>query len=419
MKKFFYKKNRYVFEKYNKNYFVLINTENNTLFLYDKDLKVIWDVLDSANNTVDICSILISKGYEITNEEICSIIEELAKLDLIKCDHIKENLEYIKENNQLEKYINECTRNSIPTVIQIELTNKCNLKCIHCYHDENLDSLSIDELSKFFAQIKNSQFVKITLTGGEVGILPYWKDVVKVAEENGFIVTILSTLTNMNRQDLDFLISDNIYAIQTSIYGSNSNFHEKITKTENSFYKTLNGLKYLKEKGCNVSATCTVMKENFDDIINIKKLMHILDINIIFDYRILESRNNTKNIKDMLINSQEYKYLEKHGIFQKKEKIICTACCHRIGISQKGEIFACPSLRVPLGNMKRDNLIKIVNSDFFKKLEKDVKAYYPEECLRCDYDKFCTKCPGYMWKEGYISNEVSKNLCAHTKISCS
>ena len=44
----------------------------------------------------------------------------------------------------------------LPYRYALVLTNKCNLKCEHCFHDEEVHSLSFQEINKLFIQLKNS-----------------------------------------------------------------------------------------------------------------------------------------------------------------------------------------------------------------------------------------------------------------------
>ncbi len=55
--------------------------------------------------------------------------------------------------------------------IEISLTNKCNLRCLYCYHfgsdNEKGEELLVEEWLKFFKELKENSVMEVTLAGGE------------------------------------------------------------------------------------------------------------------------------------------------------------------------------------------------------------------------------------------------------------
>lgn len=413
-----FEKSIYAFEKFNEYYLVIVNVKHNSLFVYDKDVRVIWNLINEKTMLDNLYDKLIIMGYKLEKKELYDIIDILAKSGILICDIIEEDLEYIKENNQLEDYCNECMSHIMPTTLHIELTNNCNLKCIHCFHDEIHNSLSFDELNELFGKLRKSQFVKVTLTGGEITTLPYWREIVKSAKRNGMIVSILSSFTLMDYSDVDFILDTNIHSIKTSLYGSTPEVHDSITGVKGSFKKTFNILNYMAEKEAPVAASCTIMKNNVEQILDLKNIIDKLGVKILFDYIISPSRSNTKDVEKISITSKEFKYFAEQGILQKPKRILCSACKYRIRISQTGEIYSCESLSVSLGNIRKDNLLDVINGAEIKKLAEKIAKYDPEECNGCKYDKYCTRCPALIWNKPPYENIHSELLCFYTKIAC-
>lgn len=406
------------FEKFNSKYLVLVNVEYNALFLYHKDVKIVWDLINEKTKFDTVLNELIKLGYKLEKKEVYSIIDNLSKNGLLVCNNIMEDIEHIKANNQLEKYCNDCLSQSIPTSIHLELTNECNLRCIHCFHDEEYNSLSFEEIDSLFQMLRNSQFIKITLTGGEFITLPYWKEILKSAKTNGLIISMLSNLTLISYDDIDFIDSINIHSIKTSLYGSNAEIHDNITKVKGSFEKTIKSLNYMVQKEIPVDVSWTIMKNNIEKVSDLKDFIKKLGVRIFFDERILPSRNDTKNPTVLSITNEEYKHFFDNGILNRPKKILCSACRDKIGINQIGEIYGCESLRISLGNIRKDNLLDVVNGKEFKELSKKILDYNPEECKNCKYDKYCTRCPAFVWDTHPYENIHSEISCMHTKTAC-
>lgn len=413
-----FEKSIYAFEKFNDNYLVIVNVKHNSLFIYENDVRVIWDLINEKTILDNLYDKLIIMGYKLDKKELYEIIALLAKSGILVCDSIEVDLEYIKENNQLQDYCEEGICNNLSTILQIELTNNCNLKCIHCFHDEKYNSLSFDELNELFGKLKNSQFIKVTLTGGEITTHPYWREIVKSAKRNGMIVSILSNFTLMDCSDVDFIVDTNIYSIKTSLYGSTPETHDNITKVKGSFDKTYEIIKYMSEKKVPVAVSCTIMKNNVEQILDLRNMIDKLGVKIQFGYKIFPSRNNTKDVEKMLISSNEFKYFAEFGILQKPQKILCYACKHRIRISQTGEIYSCTALNVSSGNIRKADFLDVINGNEMKELAEKVAKYDPNECNGCKYDKYCTRCPALIWNKPPYENVHSQLMCLYTKVAC-
>lgn len=406
------------FEKFNERYLVIVNIKHNALFTYDKDVKVIWDLINEKTTLEHLFLCLLELGYDLEEEDLYDIIENMSKNGILICDTIKEDVQFIKANNTLQDYCDSCATDTMPTHLHIELTNKCNLKCIHCFHDEIHQSLSFEELDNFFESIKQSQFIHVTLSGGEVGLHPEWKKIVNSAKKNGLIPSILSSLTLMTQSDVDFMIDSNIYAAQTSLYGATPEMHDSITGVDGSFGRTLSVIKYMTEKKLNMNVSCIIMKNNVSEVFELKEMMDQLGVKISFDYRVLPSRNNTKSVERLSITNKEFKDIAAHGLLNKPTKIPCAACQFRLSINQRGDIRGCEFLNVSIGNIKKDHLIDVIQGEQFKTLVDNISKYDPEHCYSCEHEEICTRCPALVWDNKQCENIHTEAMCLYTKIAC-
>ena len=64
--------------------------------------------------------------------------------------------------------------------LYIELTNRCNLKCAHCYNDSNNGicfDLPFDNITDMLEYAKECKLKSIALSGGEALLYPHISDV--------------------------------------------------------------------------------------------------------------------------------------------------------------------------------------------------------------------------------------------------
>ena len=65
---------------------------------------------------------------------------------------------------------------NIPLVAYIELTGRCNLRCIHCYFKpfNSKDELTLSEIKNIVDQLQNIGTLVIGFSGGEIFVRNDW-----------------------------------------------------------------------------------------------------------------------------------------------------------------------------------------------------------------------------------------------------
>lgn len=145
--------------------------------------------------------------------------------------------------------------------IQLDITNACNLRCVHCYHPhhKNDGALSLNEwneiLSQYKALVQKMRFrPSVVICGGEPlvspllwPILDFVKSEMPDAEicilSNGTLVTGATALKLQRYSQMRF---------QISLDGPDSDRHDQIRGLGN-FEKALRGVRTLREHGLKVN----------------------------------------------------------------------------------------------------------------------------------------------------------------------
>ena len=96
---------------------------------------------------------------------------ELEKLQLIGSDFLPKEYEFPK----IEKELN---------FVWLELTEACNLRCVHCYDgDEHMDNssekLTFEQWKDILSQLKKLDCKKVEFIGGEPPVYPHFFDLLK------------------------------------------------------------------------------------------------------------------------------------------------------------------------------------------------------------------------------------------------
>lgn len=383
MEKIIYFLENHIVEKKSNDYFILLNFKYNALFLFDKDVETFWNYLIKYNSLSNLYNNLSLLGYTNSIQEIKEIIILFSQLGIIKSNIQIEDIHIINEYNQLQEYCSSLSEKGIPTILQIELTNNCNLKCIHCYQDLDRTSLNKAKIIEVINQLSNTSIIKLTLTGGEVGLYDDWKEIVKVAQENNLMISMISNLTKFSESDLRF-IKDNHIEIKTSIYGNNPHTHDKITGVDGSYNSTLSRIKMLHRLNANLSIGYMIMKDNIHEVTTTKEFFEDMDIPIIFDVRLIPKRSGNVSVQTKLIDPKDLHKLLEDGIIQLPKKIHCSAFKYRLMIDSFGNLYGCDMLLAPAGNILKSSFLDNISSKKYLKLKEKVEKYNPITCNACN-----------------------------------
>lgn len=118
------------------------------------------------------------------------------------------------ENNFL-KVLN---RRRFPIYANLQLTYKCNFKCLHCYQTpiKNLPKkeLNIDEWMKIIDILKEQKTLLIHFTGGEVFTRKDFLDIYNYAYNNHFKIIISTNASLINDTIVDVFSEKSLIKFQ-------------------------------------------------------------------------------------------------------------------------------------------------------------------------------------------------------------
>lgn len=155
----------------------------------------------------------------------------------------------------------------------IEITNRCNLKCKHCYNESNAKCSSVMTLEDYKIAIDNLMTLgvnKVQVIGGE----PFFeqtslKDMLDYTIGKFQFIEIFTNGTLISQDWFNYLRNNHIH-MALSVYSYDRTIHDATTGCNGSWEKTVNTIKKLKEydipyRVCNVlMRDVTLGAENTD-----------------------------------------------------------------------------------------------------------------------------------------------------------
>jgi MoaA/NifB/PqqE/SkfB family radical SAM enzyme len=126
----------------------------------------------------------------------------------------------------------------------LEVTAKCNLRCVHCYSDSTPqrplhDSMTADDWNDMLEQAALLGCRAVQFIGGEPTMYPALGMLIERARELGFITVEVFTNGTIFKPKLKEVFLRHKVDLAFSVYASNSRTHDTVTKQVGSFDRTI------------------------------------------------------------------------------------------------------------------------------------------------------------------------------------
>lgn len=148
----------------------------------------------------------------------------------------------------------------------LELTNRCNLRCVHCYSDSHSgsghrDVLTTQDYENTMRQAFDLGCRRVQFIGGEPQLHRDFLPLLKTAKAIGFdFVEVFSNLTFLSDDTIRYA-TENQVRFATSVYSDAAPEHDAITKVRSSHTRTITNLKKLIANGVATRAGVIVIDQ--------------------------------------------------------------------------------------------------------------------------------------------------------------
>ena len=206
----------------------------------------------------------------------------------------------------------------IPLGGSIEVTQRCNNKCLHCYNnlaagnrDAREKELTLAEHCRIIDQIAGFGCLWLLLTGGEIFLRRDFLDIYTYAKQKGLIVTLFTNGTLIAPDIADYLAQFPPFSIEITLYGNTKDTYESITGVPGSFDHCMQGIRLLKERKLPLKLKTMAIVQNKHEIFDMKRFVEEeLELEFKFDAMVNPRRDCSQSPLAARLTPQEIVQLD-------------------------------------------------------------------------------------------------------------
>lgn len=191
-----------------------------------------------------------------------------------------------------------------------ELTNKCNLSCVHCYYNANSKSsteeFSTSEALEIARQLGELGVFEVYLTGGEALLRDDWAQIVSKLREYDTQIGIITNGTKVDEAAAKEIARLKVKWVQISIDGSKAEIHEKARGLAGSWEKSIAAVKYLKSNGVRVHVSFVPSSVNYFDVGNVIRLCAEMDLEYFVTDMLVLTGRAALNSASIALSDKQY-----------------------------------------------------------------------------------------------------------------
>lgn len=338
----------------------------------------------------------------------------------------------MRDMELLAQYRDQLCQNPRLTYLFFELTNACNLSCLHCGSHagpHNHTYLPVESVKTVIDQVSaelSPKGIMVCLSGGEPMLHPHFYEIAAYAKQSGFTCGVTSNGTLIDPAAAQKFMDAGIDSISFSLDGL-ADTHDWFRNRPGSFDQTVQGIRNLlnASRGRMVTQVTTVIhRNNIHQLDGMFELVSGLGVD---SWRVinLEPIGRTLDHQDLLLDARQFEYLlsyirEKrysakvqmdvtygcsHYLTEPMERtvrdhyFICGSGIMVASVLCNGDIYSCLDIeRIPelvQGNILCDNFVDVWKHRF-EAFRRD-RSGDNDMCRQCSDRAYCRGDAAHTW----------------------
>jgi len=315
---------------------------------------------------------------------------------------------------------------NIPLNVQLDITYRCNERCVHCYLDHNdHGEMNTAEIKRLLQEMADAGVFILTLSGGEIFLRKDFFEILECARQLMFCVKLKTNAILIKESEAAKIRDLGVESIQVSIYSHRPEVHDAITLVPGSLKRSLDAIRFLKAQGLKVVIANVLMTENAQDYKGVRALAAELGVECTLDPTVTPMMDGNRATLDLGVDTEGLKEVFSDAALvgdvdefcaikppageSELEATPCSAGHTACYVSPYGDVFPCVQFPLPTGNVREQRFVDIWRDS---KQMNDVRSIRLKDlttCTSCSHVGSCTRCPGLAYMEGNMRGPSSQD----------
>ena len=305
----------------------------------------------------------------------------------------------------------------VPISVQLDLTYRCNERCVHCYldHDDH-GEMTTAEIKHLLDEMAEAGVFMLTLSGGEIFLRNDFFEILEYARRLTFCIKLKTNAIMIGKHEAARIRDLGVESIQISIYSHRPEVHDAITLVPGSLKRSLDAIRFLKSQGLKVIIANVLMVQNMEDYEGVRALADELGVASVLDPTVtpmMDGDRSTLNLgvdntalqslfrnESLVGDVEEFCALPPRPGEDELQSLPCSAGHTACYVSPYGDFYPCVQFPLTCGNVRQQPFLDIwQNSEQLKEV-RSIRVKDLTGCSQCTHVTNCTRCPGLAYMEG-------------------
>lgn len=305
----------------------------------------------------------------------------------------------------------------VPLGVQLDLTYRCNERCVHCYldHDDH-GEMTTGEIKHLLDEMVEAGVFILTFSGGEILLRKDFFEILEYARKLMFCVKLKTNAMLIREREAARIRELGVESIQVSIYSHRPEVHDAITLVPGSLKRSVNAIRFLKSQGLRVVIANVLMTQNMADYPGVRALAAELGVESTLDPTVTPMMDGNRSILSLSIGNTALKQVfgDETLIGDVNEfcavapspgeddlqSLPCSAGHTSCYVSPYGDLYPCVQFPLPSGNVREQRFVDIWRHSAQLNEVRSIRIKDLPSCSQCIHVAKCTRCPGLAYMEG-------------------
>ena len=329
-------------------------------------------------------------------------------------------------SNLMQEVTEKAMALGVPLAVQVDLTYRCNERCVHCYLDHHdHGEMTTTEIKHLLDEMAEAGVFILTFSGGEIFLRKDFFELLEYARQLKFCVKLKTNAVLIREREARRIRELGVESIQVSIYSHRPEVHDAITLIPGSLQRSVEAIRFLKSQGLKVIIANVLMIQNRQDYPAVRALAAELGVECTLDPTVTPMMDGNRStvslgvghsaLREVFQDSSLVGDVDEFCAIPAKadetglEAIPCSASHTACYVSPYGDVFPCVQFPIPTGNVRRQPFVDIWRHSEQMNEVRSIRVKDLTTCTHCSHGSSCTRCPGLAYMEGNMRGPSSQD----------